>query len=128
MSTDLPPDIKRQLVKILKQISLECELEALAVVNLEGLKVAFFAEKGTDPDLMAAVSSALLNTGKMATNQLAHGELEQVVVRGKEGFSVLSSVGRYILIGASHDLHSVGLAIQVMRRHVDDVMDVLSRA
>ena len=33
MSIDLSPGQKKQLVRILKQISLGCDLEALAVVN-----------------------------------------------------------------------------------------------
>ena len=45
MSIDLSAAQKKQLVRILKQISLGCDLEALAVVNAEGIKVAFFSEK-----------------------------------------------------------------------------------
>lgn len=127
MSIDLTPTQKKELIKILKQISLGCDLEALAVVNEEGIKVAFFSEKGkVDPDLMSAVSSAILNTGKMVTTNLEHGTLEQVMIRGEAGFTVLASAGDYILIGASRDLHNVGLAMQVIRRHVPDVIDVLS--
>lgn len=128
MSVNLSPEIKRQLVRILKQISQGCELEALAVINSEGLKVAFFAEKGTDPDLLAAVSSAITSTGRMVTSQLEHGKLEQMLVRGKEGFTILSDVGDYILIGASHDLHNVGLAIQVIKRYTADVREILVKS
>ncbi|MHA1222757.1 MAG: roadblock/LC7 domain-containing protein [Candidatus Heimdallarchaeaceae archaeon] len=125
MSIDLSAVQKKKLVKILKQISLGCDLEALAVVNAEGIKVAFFSEKGTDPDLLSAVSSAVLSTGKMVTSNLAHGELEQVLIRGEEGFTILASAGEYILIGASRDLHNVGLAMQVIKRYVPDTIDVL---
>ncbi|MHA1199164.1 MAG: roadblock/LC7 domain-containing protein [Candidatus Heimdallarchaeaceae archaeon] len=125
MSIDLSPGQKKQIVRILKQISLGCDLEALAVVNQEGIKVAFFSEKGTDPDLLSAVSSAILSTGKMVTNNIAHGELEQVLIRGEEGFTILASAGEYILIGASRDLHNVGLAMQVIKKHVPETMEVL---
>ncbi|MHA1396243.1 MAG: roadblock/LC7 domain-containing protein [Candidatus Heimdallarchaeaceae archaeon] len=125
MSIDLSAVQKKKLVKILKQISLGCDLEALAVVNAEGIKVAFFSEKGTDPDLLSAVSSAVLSTGKMVTSNLAHGDLEQVLIRGEEGFTILASAGEYILIGASRDLHNVGLAMQVIKRYVPDTIDVL---
>ncbi|MCG3256597.1 MAG: roadblock/LC7 domain-containing protein, partial [Candidatus Heimdallarchaeota archaeon] len=113
MSIDLSVSQKKQLVRILKQISLGCDLEALAVVNAEGIKIAFFSEKGTDPDLLSAVSSAILSTGKMVSGNLAHGDLEQVLIRGEEGFTILASADEYILIGASRDLHNVGLAMQV---------------
>lgn len=126
MSIDLSPGQKKQLVRILKQISLGCDLEALAVVNTEGIKVAFFSEKGTDPDLLSAVSSAILSTGKMVTGNLTHGDLEQVLVRGEEGFTILASAGEYILIGASRDLHNVGLAMQVIKRYVPETVEVLA--
>ena len=127
MSVNLTPEQKRNLVRILKQISLGCDLEALAVVNTEGMKVAFFSEKGrVDPDLMSAVSSAILNTGKMVTSNLDHGGLEQVIIRGEKGFTILANAGDYILIGASRDLHNVGLAMQVIRRYVPDVINIFS--
>ena len=126
MSIDLSATQKKQLVRILKQISLGCDLEALAVVNAEGIKVAFFSEKGTDPDLLSAVSSAILSTGKMVSNNLAHGDLEQVLIRGEEGFTILASADEYILIGASRDLHNVGLAMQVIKRYVPEATEVLS--
>ncbi len=125
MSIDLSAAQKKQLVKILKQISLGCDLEALAVVNAEGIKVAFFSEKGTDPDLLSAVSSAVLSTGKMVTTNLEHGTLEQVLIRGEEGFTILASAAEYILIGASRDLHNVGLAMQVIKRYVPETVEAL---
>ncbi|MCE7741011.1 MAG: hypothetical protein GOP50_01010 [Candidatus Heimdallarchaeota archaeon] len=125
MSIDLSPGQKKQLVRILKQISLGCDLEALAVVNQEGIKVAFFSEKGTDPDLLSAVSSAILSTGKMVTSNIAHGDLEQVLIRGEEGFTILASAGEYILIGASRDLHNIGLAMQVIKRYVPETTEIL---
>lgn len=126
MSIDLSASQKKQLVRILKQISLGCDLEALAVVNAEGIKVAFFSEKGTDPDLLSAVSSAILSTGRMVSNNLAHGDLEQVLIRGEEGFTILASADEYILIGASRDLHNVGLAMQVIKRYVPEAIEILS--
>lgn len=126
MSIDLSASQKKQLVRILKQISLGCDLEALAVVNAEGIKIAFFSEKGTDPDLLSAVSSAILSTGKMVSSNLAHGDLEQVLIRGEEGFTILASADEYILIGASRDLHNVGLAMQVIKRYVPEAIEVLS--
>ncbi len=128
MSIDLSASQKKQLVRILKQISLGCDLEALAVVNAEGIKVAFFSEKGTDPDLLSAVSSAILSTGKMVSNNLAHGDLEQVLIRGEEGFTILASADEYILIGASRDLHNVGLAMQVIKRYVSEAIEVLAES
>ncbi|MHA1205519.1 MAG: hypothetical protein ACTSSL_11390 [Candidatus Heimdallarchaeaceae archaeon] len=62
----------------------------------------------------------------MVTKQLSHGFLEQVLIRGAKGFTILSNLDHYLLIGASKDLHSVGLAIQVIRRHSPTIAELLN--
>jgi len=87
--------------------------------------LAFFAEKSADPDLLSAVSSAVLSTGEMVTRQLDHGGLEQVLIRGQKGFTILSNLKEYLLIGASKDLTSFGLAIRVIREYSHELIAVL---
>ncbi len=42
MSSELSPDQKKNLLKIIRDISKECDLEAVAVVSEEGQEIAFF--------------------------------------------------------------------------------------
>ncbi|MHA2303284.1 MAG: roadblock/LC7 domain-containing protein, partial [Candidatus Thorarchaeota archaeon] len=106
------------------------DLDAIAVVSKQGVKLAYFATEDSeaDPDLMAAVSAALLMTGEMAASQerLDLGELFEVTVRGEKGFAVLSAAGEFLLMGAAKDLTSMGLATTQMRKYAKEVGDLLS--
>ncbi len=116
---------KQRLVGILKGVVSQCELDALAVVTREGQKIAFFSPMSMDTDLLSALSAAVLATGNMVTNRLEQGNLREVIVSGNEGFTLLTKTGSNILIGASNDLHSLALTMQVMRKAAEDVIEIL---
>jgi predicted regulator of Ras-like GTPase activity (Roadblock/LC7/MglB family) len=126
MVAELDPETKKKLVKTLGEISRYCDLDALAVVTREGRRLAFFAQKGTDPDLLSAVSAAVTSTGTMVTEQLMHGDLWEVIVRGETGYTILSSSGEFVLIGASREFFSMGLAVRVLREYRKKIQKVLS--
>ena len=123
MVTD--PKVQEQIYQILREIGEFTDLEALAVVNREGMKVSFFAKKGADADLLAAISAAILSTGEQAVSINEHGELLEVIVRGEKGFTILSNAGDYILIGSSLELNSMGLTIRVLRKYADKIEDIV---
>ncbi|MGY5876978.1 MAG: roadblock/LC7 domain-containing protein [Candidatus Thorarchaeota archaeon] len=127
MSTHLDPQKEKELVELLMGLTNYADLDAIAVVSKQGVKLAYFAteESDTDPDLMAAVSAALLMTGEMAANKLDLDELYEVIVRGKDGFVVLSQAGEFLLMGSAKDLTSMGLATTQMRRYAREVGELL---
>ena len=110
------PEVKEKIFQILREIGEYADLEALAVVNREGMKIAFFAKKGADHDLLSAISAAILSTGEQAVSINDHGGLLEVLVRGENGFTILTNAGDYILIGSSLELNSMGLTIRVLRK------------
>ena len=122
---ELSSEQKQLLVKELKEISRHCDLDALAIVTREGESLAFFAGSNTDPDLLSAVSAAVLNTGEMVTNQIKQGNLVDMLIRGEHGFSVFSNAGDYILIGASKETTSIGLTLKVLREHSPRIRKIL---
>ena len=127
MSQHLDPVKEKELVELLMGLTNYADLDAIAVVSKQGVKLAYFAteESDTDPDLMAAVSAALLMTGDMAATKLGLHELYEVVVRGKDGFVVLSQAGEFLLMGSARDLTSMGLAVTQMRKYAREVGELL---
>ena len=120
-------EIQKKIYQILREIGEYTDLEALAVCNREGLKISFFAKKGADPDLLSAISAAILSTGEQAVNINDHGELLEVLVRGEKGFTILSNAGEnYILIGSSLELNSMGLTIRVLRKYASKIEEIFS--
>ena len=128
MSSHIDPQKEKELVELLMGLTNYADLDAIAVVSKQGVKLAYFAteESDADPDLMAAVSAALLMTGEMAADKLYLDELYEVVIRGKGGFVVLSHAGNFLLMGAAKDLTSMGLAVTQMRKYAREVGVLLS--
>lgn len=125
MSFTLSTEQKKRLIKLLQEIVRFADLEALALVTKTGINIAFFSEKEADPDLFSAISAAVASTGAMVTDKMGQGILYEVTVRGADGYTILSSAGSdYILIGASRETHSLGLAIRVLRRYSQKIPKV----
>jgi hypothetical protein len=120
------PEVKKQMYALLREIGEYADLEALSVVNREGMKISFFAKKGADPDLLSAISAAILSTGEQAVEMNEHGNLLEVLVRGEKGFTILTNAGDYIIIGSSLELNSMGLTIRVLRKYASKVQELLS--
>ncbi|MFW9855852.1 MAG: roadblock/LC7 domain-containing protein [Candidatus Thorarchaeota archaeon] len=124
MAFALTVEQKKKLIKLLQEIVRFADLEALALVTRTGMSVAFFSEKDADPDLFSALSAAVLSTGGMVVDRMEHGQLWEVLVRGESGYTVLSSAEDFILIGASNEAHSLGLAVRVLRRYSRKIPEI----
>ncbi|MGY5864773.1 MAG: roadblock/LC7 domain-containing protein [Candidatus Thorarchaeota archaeon] len=129
MSSNLDPAKEKELVELLMGLTNYADLDAIAVISKQGVKLAYFAteESDVDPDLMAAMSAALLSTGEMAAGNLDLNELYEVIVRGKDGFVVLSHAGEFLLMGSAKDLTSMGLAVTQMRKYAKEVGELLGQ-
>ena len=119
----------KELVELLMGLTNYADLDAIAVISKQGVKLAYFAteDSDVDPDLMAAMSAALLSTGEMAAGNLELNELYEVIVRGKDGFVVLSHAGEFLLMGSAKDLTSMGLAVTQMRKYAREVGELLGQ-
>lgn len=129
MSSHLDPQKEKELVELLMGLTNYADLDAIAVVSKQGVKLAYFAteDSDADPDLMAAVSAALLVQGEMAAQKLELSELYEVVVRGKDGFVVLSHAGDFLIMGSAKDLTSMGLAVTQMRKYAQEIGHLLGK-
>ncbi|MDH5401975.1 MAG: roadblock/LC7 domain-containing protein [Candidatus Heimdallarchaeota archaeon] len=124
--TDITQKQKQELVKLLTSISKQCELEALGIVTREGITLAFFVQAGADPDLLSAISAAVMSTGTHVTSRMNHGPLQAMLIRGEEGFTILATAGDHILIGASKEIHSIGLTLNTIRDFAEPLEAILS--
>ena len=126
MIGDLSPEKKNSLLPILREISQECSLGAIAVVSSEGQELAFFAEKGTDQVIMSALASALNSAGQQTVGQIKCGSLDQVIIKGTEGFVILQNLDMFIVLAASKDIYCLALAMNVLGKHGKRVYHVLT--
>ena len=103
------------------------ELEAAAVVTMDGLPMAAALPPGMDEDRVAAMSAALLSLGERAAEGLGRGELSQVHIQGEHGGVWLLSAGDdAVLVGVSVPDAKAGLVLYELRRATAAVGTVLA--
>lgn len=93
MDEDLTDEVKDELTDLLRKLEARTELEACAVVSKEGLRIACAVSAELDADVYSAASAALVNLGETTLKQLRHGGLVEIIVRGEDGYTILTGAG-----------------------------------
>jgi predicted regulator of Ras-like GTPase activity (Roadblock/LC7/MglB family) len=105
-------EIQSRITDILQRIALEVNLYTLALITREGRRIAYYSTTEVDPDLMSAVTAAILNAAEMAIAQMGQGELWEIVVRGSQGFSIVSCAGTsFLMVGAGTHAANLGRVV-----------------
>src|SRR6267378_818425 len=98
------------------------EIEASAVVSVDGLIMASALPAGVEEDRVSAMSAAMLSLGERISGELGRGGLDQVYVRGDSGYVILMSVGAdAVLTALVRENAKLGLIFLDMRRAADDL-------
>jgi predicted regulator of Ras-like GTPase activity (Roadblock/LC7/MglB family) len=98
------------------------EIEASAVVSVDGLIMASSLPPGVEEDRVSAMSAAMLSLGERISSELGRGMLDQVYVRGTGGYVILMSVGdEAVLTTLVREGAKLGLIFLDMRRSADDL-------
>ena len=98
------------------------EIEASAVVSVDGLIMASSLPAGVEEDRVSAMSAAMLSLGERISSELGRGMLDQVYVKGKSGYVILMSIGEEaVLTTLVREGAKLGLIFLDMRRTADDL-------
>ncbi|MGD8814101.1 MAG: roadblock/LC7 domain-containing protein [Anaerolineales bacterium] len=102
------------------------DIEASAIVSVDGLTIASALPGDAEEDRVSAMTAAMLSLGERIAGELGRGSLEQVYIRGKQGFVVLMAVGEHaVLTVLAREQAKLGLLFLDMRRAVDDLKELL---
>lgn len=102
------------------------DIEASAVVSVDGLIMASALPTEVEEDRVSAMSAAMLSLGERIATELQRGGLEQVYIRGNSGFIVLTSVGEEaVLTALARQEAKLGLIFLEMRRAAEDLVQLL---
>jgi predicted regulator of Ras-like GTPase activity (Roadblock/LC7/MglB family) len=102
------------------------DIEASAVVSVDGLSIASALPQGVEEDRVSAMSAAMLSLGERIASELGRGTLEQVYVKGEKGYVVLMSVGEEAVLTALAREHAkLGLILLDMRRATEDLSKLI---
>lgn len=98
------------------------EIEASAVVSVDGLIMASSLPAGVEEDRVSAMSAAMLSLGERISTELGRGTLDQVYIKGDDGYVILMSVGdEAVLTTLVREGAKLGLIFLDMRRTADDL-------
>ena len=102
------------------------DIEASAVVSVDGLIMASSLPSGVDEDRISAMSAAMLSLGDRIASELNRGILEQVYIKGSDGIIVLMAVGdEAVLTVLARAQAKLGLIFLDMKRAVEDLTRLL---
>jgi len=97
------------------------DVEASAVVSVDGLTIASFLPTGVE-DRVSAMSAAMLSLGERISGELGRGALDQVYVKGESGYIVLTAIGdEAVLTVMARPNAKLGLVFLEMRRAVENL-------
>jgi predicted regulator of Ras-like GTPase activity (Roadblock/LC7/MglB family) len=98
------------------------DIEASAVVSVDGLIMASSLPAGVEEDRVSAMSAAMISLGERISTELGRGTLDQVYVRGNSGFVILMSVGEEaVLTALVRESAKLGLVFLDMKRAASDL-------
>ncbi len=102
------------------------DIEASAVVSVDGLTIASALPQAVEEDRVSAMSAAMLSLGERIASELGRGSLDQVYIKGEEGFVVLMSIGDdAVLTALARENAKLGLIFLDMRRAADDLTKLI---
>jgi len=121
--SDLNQEQATRLSKFLGNITEHTELEALALVTNDGLRLAFscIPDYDVDPDLFSSLSAVVMQSGHDAIDSLGFNNLLEIVLRGLNAFIILSEAGRFFLMGASRKIEDLGKIVTVFRYYASEI-------
>jgi hypothetical protein len=111
------------MVERLKDMQMSSpDIEASAVVSVDGLPIATALPREVEEDRVSAMSAAMLSLGERIAGELGRGNLNEVYIKGEKGYVILQSVGQEaVLTVLAREGAKLGLVFLDMRRAAEDL-------
>jgi predicted regulator of Ras-like GTPase activity (Roadblock/LC7/MglB family) len=102
------------------------DIEASAVLSTDGLMMAALLPAGMDEDRVGAMSAALLSLGDRTSEELNRGALEQVLIKGENGYILMTHAGHdaVVTILAKHNAR-LGLIFLDVKRAAENISKII---
>jgi predicted regulator of Ras-like GTPase activity (Roadblock/LC7/MglB family) len=112
-----------QLAERLRDLQVSSpDVEAAAIVSVDGLSIASQLPANIEEDRVSAMSAAMLSLGERIASELGRGHMEQVYVKGENGYVILSAIGEEaVLTVLAREQAKLGLIFLDMSRAVKEL-------
>ena len=116
-----------RMIDCLKDLQVSTpDIEASAVVSVDGLIMASSLPAGVEEDRVSAMSAAMLSLGERIATELRRGILDQVYIRGENGYVFLMSVGEEaVLTVLARQQAKLGLLFLDMKRTAQELSKIV---
>ncbi|MBN1642473.1 MAG: roadblock/LC7 domain-containing protein [Anaerolineae bacterium] len=102
------------------------DIEASAVVSVDGLIMASALPSGIEEDRVSAMSAAMQSLGDRIAGELGRGTVEQVFIKGENGFVILMAIGEDAVLTVLARIQAkLGLIFLDMRRAVQALEQIV---
>ena len=85
---------EEMLKSILSELNgTSADIQASATISTDGLVMASILSSDMDEDRVGAMAAAMLSLGERTLQELGRGDLEQVLVKGAQGYVLMTHAG-----------------------------------
>ena len=116
-----------QMVEALRAMQTAApDIEASAIVSVDGLIMASALAADVEEDRVSAMSAAMLSLGERIAGELGRGGLDQVYIKGDNGFIILTAIGEEaVLTALAHKKGKLGMIFLEMRRAAEVLVELV---
>jgi hypothetical protein len=102
------------------------EIEACAIVSVEGLPIVSALPTDVDEAKVAAMTAAMLTLGEKAAIELGKGNLEQVNIKGQQGWllAIQAGMNACLTVSTTRDA-KLGLVFLDMKRAAEKIATMI---
>lgn len=113
-----------KVLKAFKEVS--PDVEATALISDDGLIIASVLPHDLDETKVGGMSATILSLGTRCASVLKRGKVEEVIVRGDLGYSILLNAGKgTLLLAVTHPDAKLGLITFDMRDAIAKIAEIL---
>ncbi len=112
---------------ILKDLNgTSADIEASAVISTDGLMIASLLPADMDEDRVGAMSAAILSLGERSAVELARGDLEQVLIKGDNGYILMTHASdEAVLTVVAKPKARLGLIFLDVKRAAEEISKLI---
>jgi len=116
-----------RLTKVLKALQNGSpDVEAVALISDDGLMVASALPQDLDEIRVGGMSATLLSLGTRSSAELRRGNVEEIIVRGEHGYTVMLNAGRgTLLLVVANQNAKLGLIFFDMHEAIEKISEIL---
>ncbi len=118
---------EKLLESVLQELNgTSADIEASGIISTDGLIMAAIMPQGMDEDRMGAMSAAMLSLGDRTATELDRGQLEQVLIKGENGYVLMVYAGsESVLTVIVKPNARLGLIFLDVKRAADKIADLI---